>query len=71
MEKKYVSLKLMIKLLNVNLIYDKFGSNYTIGFFLKEDVDFFSVDDIVIDQSKILGIHKYLMTENSAENFLE
>ena len=26
MEKKYVSLKLMIKMLNVNLIYDKFGS---------------------------------------------
>ena len=26
MEKKYVSLKLMMKMLNVNLIYDKFGS---------------------------------------------
>ena len=71
MEKKYVNLKLMIKMLNVNLIYDKFGSNYTIGLFLEEDVDCFSVDDIIIDKSKILGIHKYLMTKNSVENFLE
>ena len=65
MEKKYLNLKLSIKMLTFQLDSDRFSNTESREVSLNGNVYDVLVDYSSIDTSVILKIHKYLMTKKT------
>ena len=65
MEKKYLNLKLSIKMLTFQLDSDRFSNTESREVSLNGNVYDLLVDYSSIDTSVILKIHKYLMTKKT------
>ena len=65
MEKKYLNLKLSIKMLTFQLDSDRFSNTKSREVSLNGNVYDVLVDYSSIDTSVILKIHKYLMTKKT------
>ena len=65
MEKKYLNLKLSIKMLTFQLDSDRFSNTESREVSLNGNVYDLLVDYSSVDTSVILKIHKYLMTKKT------